>query len=195
MRAMFNFDEIKDYAKSVLSEKRFVHTVNVAEEARRLALIWGVDADKAYLAGLIHDLAKELPADEAKTLLLKAVVAEKRELNMPNVAIHGFLGAYIAKERFSICDEEVLAAARYHTTGRVGMSQLEKIIYIADFTEPGRRFPEADVIRKISEESLDLAVLRESEFVIRFVIDSGKVLCPETVEVRNSLLTEIKEER
>ncbi len=192
---MWDFDEIKDYAKSVLSEKRFVHTVNVAEEARRLALIWGVDADKAYLAGLIHDIAKELSPDEAKAMLLKAVVSEKCEIDMPSVAVHGFLGAYIAKEKFGILDEDVLAAVRFHTTGRVSMSGLEKIIYIADFTERGRCFPEADEVRKISEKDLDAAVLKESEFVIKFVVDSGKILCVDTVEVRNSFLTKIKEEK
>lgn len=195
MRVMWNVDEIKDYAKSVLSEKRFVHTVNVAEEARRLALIWGIDADKAYLAGLIHDIAKELPRDETKSLLLRAVIAEKTEIDMPSVAVHGFLASYIAREKFGVIDEDVLAAARYHTTGRVGMTQLEKIIYIADFTERGRCFPEAGEVREISEKDLDAAVLKESEYVIKFVIDSGKILCIDTVEVRNSFLTKIKEDR
>lgn len=192
---MQNFDEIKNYAKSVLSEKRFVHTVNVAEEARRLALIWGEDPDKAYVAGLIHDIAKEIPANEARTLLLRAVKAEKQEVNLPKVAVHGFLAAYIAKETLGICDEDVLAAAKSHTTGRVGMSNLEKIIYIADFTEPGRNFPEADEVRSLSEKSLDEAVLREADFVIKFVIDSGRPLCTDTVEVRNSFLTKIKEDK
>ena len=191
---MQNFDAIKDYAKNVLSEKRFVHTVNVAEEARRLALIWGEDPDKAYVAGLIHDIAKEIPFDEAKRLLEMAVGHMPTKEELPDALVHGFLAAHIAKEHLGICDEDVLAAARSHTTGRVGMSTLEKIIYISDFTEPGRNFPEADEVRSLSEKSLDQAVLRESDFVIKFVIDSGKYLCTDTVMVRNSFLTKIKED-
>ncbi len=186
---MQDCEKIKNYAQSVLSEKRFAHTVNVAEEARRLALIWGVDPEKAYLAGLIHDIAKELSMEETQKLM------EESDENLSafdSVALHGFLAAYIAKTRLGVTDSEVLDAARYHTTGRVGMNMLEKIVYVADFTEPGRHYPQSAEVRKISERDIDEAVLREADYVIKFIIDSGRVLHTTTVEMRNSFLTKIK---
>ncbi len=188
-------DEIREYAESFLSEKRFRHTMNVAEEARRLAEIWGEDAEKAYVAGLIHDLGKEVPREETKRILFEKGEIDEPSGAFPDVALHGFLGAYIAKERFGICDEDILSAARYHTTGRLSMSLLEKIIYVADFTEPGRKFPQAAEVRKISERDIDEAVLREADYVIKFNIDAGRFLYLTTVEVRNSFLMKKKEDR
>jgi len=181
---MQKFDEIKNYARSVMSEKRFAHTMGVAREARRLAEIWGADPDRAYLAGLIHDIAKELSDEESEKLLAQAGIDSK----IDRVAVHGFLAAYIAQKELGITDEEVLSAARFHTTGRVGMSLLEKIVYVADFTEEGRLYPQAKEVREISERDIDQAVLREADYVIKFIIDSGRVLCTTTVEVRNNFL-------
>lgn len=186
---MQKIEEIKDYAKSVLSEKRFAHTMGVAEEAKRLAEIWGADPEKAYLAGVIHDIAKELSKDEAKVLVAEANEADEFTDASDSVALHGFLAAHIAKTKFEITDEDVLAAVRYHTTGRIGMSLLEKIIYVADFTEPGRHYPQSKEVREISETDLDAAILREADYVIKFIIDSGRILHTSTVEVRNSFLT------
>ncbi len=189
MKAMEDFERIKNYAQSVLSAKRFVHTVNVAEEAKRLALIWGVDPEKAYLAGLIHDIAKELPEEESKKLLVET---DEDVSEVDSVALHGFLAAYIAKTKLGVTDGEVLDAARYHTTGRVGMNMLEKIVYVADFTEPGRHYPQSAEVRRISETNMDEAVLKEADYVIKFIIDSGRVLHTTTVEMRNSFLMNIK---
>ena len=181
---MQNFDRIKKYAQSVMSEKRFAHTLGVAEEAQRLATIWGADPNKAYLAGLIHDIAKELSGEETRKLLEESGAPD----DIHKVSVHGFLAAYIAKKDLGVDDEEVLAAAKYHTTGRVGMGLLEKIVYVADFTECGRPYPQAKEVRQISEKDIDEAVLREADHVIKFIIDSGRVLCTSTVEVRNNFL-------
>lgn len=185
---MQKYDEIKKYAQSVMSDARFAHTMGVAEEARSLASIWGTDPEKAYLAGLIHDLAKEMPKEDVERMLDDIGAAGKFEDASEKVAIHGFLSAYIAESKFGISDTEILDAARYHTTGRIGMSLLEKIVYVADFTEEGRHYPQSKEVGKIARVDLDEAVLKEADYVIKFIIDAGRVLCPRTVEVRNSFL-------
>ena len=185
---MQKFDEIKKYAQSVMSDKRFAHTMGVAEEAEKLARVWGADPEKAYLAGLIHDIAKELPKEKVDRLLEEAGETERFKEPSEAVALHGFLAAYIARKELGISDEEVLDAAKYHTTGRLGMTLLEKIIYVADFTEVGRKYPQSKEVRELARENLDEAVLKEADYVIKFIIDSGRILCTSTVEVRNSFL-------
>ncbi len=187
-------DRIKEYAKTVLSEKRFAHTVNVAEEARRIAVLWGADADKAYLAGIIHDIAKEVPKSQALEALTRYGYNPDETERLNPELLHGKLAAYIAKDKFGIDDEEVLSAVAYHTTGRPAMSLLEKIIYVADFTEPGRCYPEADEIRRLADQNLDKAVLYQADMVIKFIVDKGRPLHVDTVNTRNYFLMKLKEE-
>ncbi len=187
-------DIIKEYAKTVLSEMRFAHTVNVAEEAKRLASIWGADSDAAYFAGIIHDIAKEIPKGQMLDALAKyGYKPDDTEEQNPEL-LHGKLAAYIASDKFGVDNAEILSAVAYHTTGRPEMSLLEKIIYVADFTEPGRKYPEACKIRKLANENLDKAVLFQTDMVIKFVIDRGRVLHTDTVNTRNYFLFRLNEE-
>ncbi len=189
---MRTVDEIRDYAKSVMSESRFKHTENVAREARRLAEYWNVDGDSAYLAGLIHDIAKEIPYNQAiKMLESFGYIPDDTERENGSL-LHGPLAAYIARDKFGIKEEEILNAVRFHTTGRSDMDMLEKIIYVADFIEEGRIYPEADIVRKIAYEDIDKAVLCQADIVIKFIIDCGKVLHTDTVTTRNSFLMKSK---
>jgi len=189
---MQNAEVIKEYAKIVLSDKRFVHTVNVAEEAKRLAVLWGADADSAYLAGIVHDIAKEIPKCQSLDALAEyGYRPDEIEKQNPEL-LHGKLAAYIARDKFGIDDEDVLSAVTYHTTGRPEMSLLEKIIYVADFTEPGRTFPEANEIRKLADQSIDKAVLYQADMVIKFIIDKGRPLHLDTVNTRNHFLLKFK---
>ncbi|MBO4941424.1 MAG: bis(5'-nucleosyl)-tetraphosphatase (symmetrical) YqeK [Clostridia bacterium] len=185
---MQSFDEIRDYAKNVLSEKRFLHTLSVAEEAKELALIWGEDIDKAYLAALVHDIAKEMPFEASKEILKKAGLQH----NFSRPLIHGPVAEYMARGKFGINDEDVLNAIRYHSTGRVGMSLLEKIIFVADFTEPRRLYQDSKEVRELSRKDLDAAMLLQCDRCIKFLIDTGKVVNTLTVDLRNSLITQQK---
>ena len=185
---MQSFDEIREFAKSVLSEKRFLHTLSVAEEAKELASIWGADSDKAYLAALIHDIAKEMSFEESKEILKKAGLPN--DFSRP--LIHGPVAEYMAREKFGIDDEDVLNAIRYHSTGRVGMSHLEKIIFVADFTEPGRIYQDSKEVRELSRKDLDDAMLLQCDRCIKFLIDTGKIVDTLTVDLRNSLIKQQK---
>ncbi len=190
---MTDVAEIEKIVCARLSERRFSHTLNVAKEAQRLAERWGESPEKAYLAGIVHDCAKEIPKDEALALLYSFGEKDIDYSTCPAL-IHGPLGAHIAMHDFGIEDECVLNAVRYHTTGRCKMGMLEKIIYLADFIEPSRSFDGIETVRRLAYEDIDKAVLMEAEMVIGFVIERGQLLNEKSVQMRNELLMKTKEE-
>lgn len=186
-------DKIISYLKQNLSEKRFAHTMGVAETARSLAEVWGEDCSRAFVAGLVHDCAKEVPYDEMlRQLRENGYEPDECVLLAPGI-LHAPLGAIVAKKEFGIEDAEILDAVRFHTTGRPCMTNLEKIIYIADFTEPGRKYPEAEAVRELAQKDLDRAVLLEADFVIKFTVDKGRVIHPATIIARNYYVNLTKE--
>lgn len=190
---MQTIDEITQYLKRNLSKERFNHTIGVAETAQSLATMWGEDSSLAFLAGLVHDCAKEVPVQDAvMKLSASGYVLDEVEKSSPAL-IHAPLGVLLAKEIFGINDQIVLDAIRYHTTGRTNMSLLEKIIYVADFIEPNRRYRESKIIRDLAFTDLDKAVLAEADMVIKFTIDKGRLIHPDTVIARNYYLKLTKE--
>ena len=142
--------------ESELAYGRFVHTMNVASTAASLAMCYGFDVDKAETAGLLHDCAKCMNLGK----MLK--ICEKAGLELSDIEknsgslLHSKAGAELAQSRYGVKDEDILNAIRYHTTGRPGMSLLEKIIFTADYIEPGRdSAPNLPVVRKLAFESID----------------------------------------
>jgi len=177
-------EEIIGRLKNVLSEKRYIHTLNVAELAVKLAAVHGADGEKALLAGLLHDCAKCLTDAEMKKLCkeygIKADKIHKENINL----IHSFVGAEIAKRKYGVRDGDVLNAIRYHTTGRGGMSLLEKIICVADYTEPGREFHDGlDEIRETAYNNLDKALYMCIESAVGYNIKKGKPIIGLSYEV------------
>lgn len=182
-----NNERIIDYLKNNLSDYRFRHTIGVAETAKELASIYGENQEEAYLAGLLHDIAKELSLNE---LLMKAKeygAAPDCITKTSTALMHGFVGAYMAKDLFKVSDA-VFGAITYHTTGKADMTLLEKIIYIADFTEPQRTFQEAKKLREIVRFDINGAILSALDFSIIHTVNKGGVLHPDTVKARNYLL-------
>ncbi|MEE1013006.1 MAG: bis(5'-nucleosyl)-tetraphosphatase (symmetrical) YqeK [Clostridia bacterium] len=186
---MVSMESIKSELQERLSPKRYRHSLGVAEEARHLAERYGVDRDKAYLAGLVHDCAKEVPPLEATNLLRSrySALPDAVMVQMPGL-LHGPLGACIAQSDFGIYDPEILDAIRYHTTGKANMSLFAKIIYIADYIEPNRDYPDVDVLRKLTYEDIDRAILYGIDYTIGKLLQDGKVIHPDTVHCRNDLL-------
>ncbi|MCR5331426.1 MAG: nicotinate-nucleotide adenylyltransferase [Lachnospiraceae bacterium] len=133
------YDEFMMKMESLLSPHRFTHVKNVAKTAVKLARTYNADMDKAYIAGLLHDCAKYLDDEQmlqvAEEYNIELEEVEKASLQL----VHAKIGAVFAREVYGIEDEDILNAIRYHTTGRPNMSLLEKIIYIADYIEPGRK--------------------------------------------------------
>lgn len=156
--------DIKKIRKSMeknLDHKRFEHTLGVAYTAAALAMCYEVDILKAQTAGLLHDCAKCL-SDEKRLSICEKHNIQMNEIEHNNpFLLHAKVGSYIAMKKFQIHDKDVINAILNHTTGRPGMSSLEKIIYIADYIEPGRKqAPNLAEIRKLAFQDLDLALVK-----------------------------------
>lgn len=170
-------DSINRQLHTVLTPKRFRHTQGVAEEAAKLAAKYGADEKKAYIAGLLHDCAKCIPTDEKLKMCKKYKVELDDILKKQPDLTHSFLGAKLAKKIYGIKDKDILNAIAYHTTGRANMSLLEKIVYIADYIEPNRRFFEGlDKVRKLAYEDIDLTMVEILKNTISY--NKNKVIHP-----------------
>lgn len=147
-----------DAMRRRLSAGRFAHVLAVAETAARLAERFGADVDKAWLAGLLHDYARELPlADMRRLAAAHGVLARVAE---PSAALlHAPLGAALLPLELGVADPEVLRAVALHTTGDAAMTALDKVVYLADYIEPGRCFPGVEAVRSLAARDLDAAVL------------------------------------
>ena len=181
-------ERIFSYINDHLDLNRARHTFRVADYARRLAPENGVDSEKAYLAGLLHDCTKCEPAEWHLRYAEKHGFGLRREdLDCPRI-IHQFTGALLANDYFGVSDPDILNAIRYHSTGRAGMSALEKLILFSDSCEPGRTYPGVSLLREKGEKKLDAGVFAYLNESVIHIIESGKTLHPLTVEARNYML-------
>ena len=189
------YNEILVTLANELRPARFRHCRDVSQTAVRLAERWDAAIEKARLAGILHDCARNLKGEELlKTSRQFGMIPSPLELLQPAL-IHAPLGAIIAERRFGISEPQVLQAIRRHTTGAPQMTLLDKVIYLSDCIEPGRNFSGVRKIRDMAVEDLDAAVLLAYEHSILFVVANGGLLHPNTVEGRNSLLMELKASR
>ena len=149
---MTSLEEAYEYVKKNLKENRFIHTLGVIEEAKKLAKINGVSEEKAEMAALCHDIAKNIPKTEMLEIMKENnIILTEDEENSPSIW-HSILGPIVTKKELKIEDEEILSAIRWHTTGKENMTKLEKIIYIADMIEPSRDFDGVEELRKVTLE-------------------------------------------
>lgn len=162
--------DLKKDLKKEMDESRYEHTLGVMYTCGALAMRYSYDLEKAMLAGLMHDCAKCMP--NAK----KLKVAEKNHLEITELErsnpfmLHAKLGAFLARKKYDIDDEEVLSAIRWHTTGRPGMTLLDKIVYVADYIEPKRdKAPNLPMIRQMAFVDLDGALLKILEDTLGYL--------------------------
>jgi len=153
----WEFEKVKNYVKNSMSEKRFRHVLGVVETAKMLAELHDVTVADAEVAALIHDVVKEQDVEEAKQMLMER--EETVYLEHSTKVWHAPLGAFVAGEVFGIENVDILNSVKYHTTGRPKMSDLEKVIFVADYTEPNRTFEGAIAVRELWS-NLDLAVYK-----------------------------------
>ncbi len=155
-----NRDKMISRLKSKINDRRFEHSLGVEYTAACMAMVHGADVEKARIAGLLHDCAKCLPTKEKLEKARKHKLAvSKFEENNPDM-LHGKLGAYYARARYEVDDEEILDAITYHTTGRPNMTLLDKIIFVADYIEPNRKeLKDMDIIRREAFQDLDKCVI------------------------------------
>lgn len=181
--------EYKELIKGLQDEKRFHHSLCVADEAKRLALKYGADADKMYLAGLLHDITKNMNHSEQLKLLKNGgIMLTDGEKSVPGIW-HSFSGYVYLRDVLKIKDDDILSAVRYHTTGKADMSLCEKIIYIADLTSAERDYPDVEKVRELVDKSLDEAILYVLKFTIAKMLRIDNILHPDTVGAYNFLLS------
>jgi nicotinate-nucleotide adenylyltransferase len=148
---------LREKVMPYLSEHRLAHSAGCESQAVLMAMHWGEDPEKAAIAGILHDITKDMPKDKQLILCEKyGIILDNLEIETPAL-LHARTGAELAKELFGVSDE-IYEAIRWHTTGKPDMSMLEKIIYLADYTEPNRDFQGVDVLRELCFENLDDAM-------------------------------------
>jgi predicted HD superfamily hydrolase involved in NAD metabolism len=179
--------EIAQYVQRQMTGKRWQHTLGVVEVARDLAQRYGADVRKAVVAAYVHDVAKCWPQEQMRAYIA-AHDAHDPILDAPPAMWHAHAGALAIQRDVPGVDEEMIFAVKYHTSGRVGMGLLEKVIFVADYIEPGRDFDGVDRMRMEAQRSLDRAVLMGFDHTMRSLISEGKRIDEQTVRARNDIL-------
>ena len=175
----------KDYLKNNLSKKRYNHSINVAAEAIKLADRYGGNRDKCYLAGLLHDIAKELDSDRQLELVLTSELdVDEIEMISPPL-FHAVAGSVLLGELFDIRDSEIINAVRYHTVAKDNMSMTEKIIYLADLISVDRDYKDVKRMRKYAYQSLEKAMYEALKFSLEDSVKKGNTIPLSTLKAYN----------
>ena len=156
----FDINKIKKDLKEKLSKNRYEHSLRVADYCKRLAVIYKVDENRAYLSGLVHDCAKNLEEFYMLNKKLNSdIIFDTEEKDNENLK-HAPIGAIVCKDLYGIFDEEIISAVRYHTTAKENMTLLEKILFISDKIEPGRKYDTVDELRRLADFDIDRAIVK-----------------------------------
>ncbi len=192
---MYKNEDFRAVLQKRLTKKRYIHSLNVAEAARELAELYGCDSEKAYTVGLIHDCCKDTPSGlQLAYLLENKEPLTDIEINTPKL-YHAMSGKVFCQKEFGISDYDMLNAVRYHTTGRKGMSLLEKVVFIADFISAERDYNGVEIMRKKAKCSLEEAIIEGLGFTIKDLIDRGAVVHPDTLDAYNEAMFKIIHKR
>ena len=184
-----SYDEMRAILEQRLSPGRYRHSLGVADTAAALARRFGMNEERARVAGLLHDCARayetaQLPAEARR----RGIPVGKIEAAMP-LLLHAYVGAYLIYEVYGVDDAVVAQAVWRHTVGGENMTALDKIVYFADMIEPSRAYPEVEKLRELARTaSLDEMVLAGLTESVRFVIQKGGLLLPDTIAARNELI-------
>ncbi len=185
---MLSIEEIKLYLKENLNSNRYNHTLGVGETAKKLAEVNKISIEKAEIAALAHDVAKNLSLQKMQSIIEKNNIeltnTEKENSNL----WHSIIAPIEARNKLKIDDEDILDAVRWHTTGKENMSILTKIIYIADMIEPGRDFPGVEKIRQTTFENLDEGVLLGLTESMKDLLNRNLIIDLNTIKARNYFL-------
>ncbi|MGN1132131.1 MAG: bis(5'-nucleosyl)-tetraphosphatase (symmetrical) YqeK [Ruminococcus sp.] len=179
---------LKGLIKPRMGEHRYVHSVNVSKKAVELAKIFGCDTEKAMIAGMLHDITKETPAQEQLKIITEGgIILDDVEKNSTKLW-HPISGSVYIRDAVGITDSDIINSVRYHTTGRAGMSLLEKIIFVADFTGDERNYDGVDIMREKSLRSLEEAMLYGLQFTINDLSKRMMTIHPNALACYNELI-------
>ena len=171
-----------------LPAKRLAHSLGVYETAIKLAKLYGVDEQKAAIAGMLHDSGRQIPKSDfiAKCAEL-GIALDEIEKAQP-ILIHAKLGVYYAEHEFGVKDPEILSAIRYHTTGAAHMTPLSMVIYLADLVEPHRDFPGVDTMRAYVRQGLEFGMLKAYAHTMKYLLDQNLLIHPDCLAGYNELI-------
>ena len=175
------FYEIKKH----LTPSRFYHSLNVAYEAYRLAGIYKADREKAFTAGLLHDIMKDTPKQEQLKIITDDGIILTPTEKSSTKTWHQLSGAVYTKKYLGVKDEDIISAVRYHTTGRENMTLLEKVVYIADYISADRKYPGVERMREKAYRSLDEAMLEGLQFTVIENVKKGFPIHEDSVKAYN----------
>ncbi|MBR2068587.1 MAG: bis(5'-nucleosyl)-tetraphosphatase (symmetrical) YqeK [Candidatus Gastranaerophilales bacterium] len=197
---MKNIDYIKDWLKKNLSSERYSHSLGCAQSAYELAKYYDLDSKKAYLAGLVHDCAKNMNNDTLLDLIKNEIKEGFLSCELKNPKVyHAIAGPYIAKKEFEIDDKVILNAIRRHTIGSLDMTLFDKIIFLADKIEPNTRdFEYSKVLYGYIQDNsgikgLDTALLKCYSETIKSLVNRKLYICPVTIDVYNNLQENVRD--
>lgn len=192
---MIPLQEAYRYIKENLSKERYIHTMGVISVSKKLAKINDVSEEKAEIAALCHDIAKNLTKDKMRELIEENNIQLSQDEKGSFPVWHGVVAPIVAKQKLKIDDIEILQAIRWHTTGKENMTKLDKIIYIADMIEPSREFKGVKEIREETLKDLDKGVLVGLTKTIKYLLKSGATIDINSIKARNYLINESKEKK
>lgn len=181
--------------KERLSKKRYHHSVCVANEAKALAKKNDYDERKAYLAGLIHDVCKEDSTQNQLELMSRCKTYIDDTEKSARVLYHGIAGSVFIEEEFQIHDEDIQNAVRYHTVARDGMSELEKIVYLADLVSEDRTYSDVKKYRKLAHKDLDIGMLEALKYSIKSTVNEECEIVKSTLLAYNEYIRKLKSKK
>ena len=162
--------------------------MNVAESAAQLAEKYGADAEKAYTAGILHDITKEESHERQIEYISQNGVALTQLERLHGQVLHQMSGALFCRLELGVDDADILGAIRYHTTGRRDMTLLEKVVYTADFISADRCYPDVEVMREKAQQSLNEAILYSLRYTLNSLSEKTQLIHPNTLECYNWIL-------
>lgn len=178
----------KQIIRNLMGDYRYNHSCNVADEAVTLARLYGCDVQKAYTAGILHDVTKEIPkAEQLQMIQDSGIILDSVQQKSPKLW-HAVSGSVYIRRALAIDDGDIINAVRYHTTGRANMSLLEKVIYIADYTSAERSYDGADIMREKSRRSLEEAMLFSCQFTLQSLSAKETAIHPDQLFLYNELV-------
>lgn len=182
-----DIEALREWLAGQVSTERYRHSLAVEQTAVHLAQIYHCDTTAARVAGLLHDCARDRSDAELLQLAQQfGIMVSGIECLFPSL-LHGPVGAEIVSCEFPDIKEQILAAIKYHTTGRPGMSKLEQIIYVADIIEPNRNFPGVAQLRELVGQPLHHLTRKVMDGGLRYLLQQGLPIDTRTVKARNEL--------
>ncbi|ANA81582.1 metal dependent phosphohydrolase [Paenibacillus vortex V453] len=188
---LYSREKLIDAVSSQMPAKRWEHTQGVMETAVILAGRFGADPVKAELAAILHDVAKYWPVQRLHQMMVDHKLSEEL-LHYDKQLWHAEVGAFVAQQEYGVTDAQVLDAIRYHTSGRIGMTLLDKVVCLADYMEPGRDFPGVNNIRELANHSLEEALAAGFDSTIGHLLSRRQIIYPLTVLARNDLIKQLE---